>query len=343
MKSKKCFVIMPSGNHKEYKGGKIESDFIFEKIIVPSVERALGKDVEIIKETDNLDSGAINRSIVTHTATADFVIVDITGNNPNVFFELGMRYVFKPSTTILLKQKKVYIPFDISNYRCIEYGSKYFDPEIAINKISEALEKANNDSFSKKDSLVYDVYPNLLLSLDAEKSDNEHLSWAGFWNRITIVTDILKKKPFNPNCIIGISNGGMFLADTLGRLVYPEIPTLSLWANRNHSDIEYFDNEFNRSVVEAIKKKFERPRIIVCDDVVASGTTYNQVKRFLKKFIVDFDILFIPLFCKQSKTKILEESIWGKPEYRAYISEGFNISTAYIYFPYDKEINISKK
>src|SRR5204863_9631873 len=103
-KPKRCFVIMPSGNHGEYADGPRESDFIFKSIIVPAVMDAFENDVEVVREADANSPGAIDRRIVEHTASADIAIVDITGQNPNVFFELGMRYVLRKSTTILLRQ-----------------------------------------------------------------------------------------------------------------------------------------------------------------------------------------------------------------------------------------------
>src|SRR5579872_6014074 len=46
-----CFVIMPSGAHKEYSHGVIESDFVFSKIIEPAVKKALNDNVEVFRET----------------------------------------------------------------------------------------------------------------------------------------------------------------------------------------------------------------------------------------------------------------------------------------------------
>jgi len=51
---------------------------------------------------------------------ADVVVADITGNNPNVFFELGMRFALgKPLLT--LTQGIEQIPFDIASHRVIAY------------------------------------------------------------------------------------------------------------------------------------------------------------------------------------------------------------------------------
>jgi hypothetical protein len=118
---------MPSGNHDEYRGASRESDFVFNAIIKPAVLASrLGPTTIVQREADRRIPGAINREIVRNTALADLVVVDITGQNPNVFFELGMRYALRPSTTVLIRQSGTPIPFDIHAYRCVEYDP-YFD------------------------------------------------------------------------------------------------------------------------------------------------------------------------------------------------------------------------
>ena len=52
-KMKSCFVMMPSGNHGEYKGGREESDFVYNGIIIPSLQKIFGNSIEILRETDN--------------------------------------------------------------------------------------------------------------------------------------------------------------------------------------------------------------------------------------------------------------------------------------------------
>ena len=59
---KKCFVIMPSGNHGEYDDGVRESEFIFKNIIVPAVLQSFNFEVQVIRETDTNASGAIDKA-----------------------------------------------------------------------------------------------------------------------------------------------------------------------------------------------------------------------------------------------------------------------------------------
>ena len=51
---------------------------------------------------------------------ADVVVADCTGQNPNVFYELGIAHTLGKDV-ILLTQSIDDIPFDISHLRFIEY------------------------------------------------------------------------------------------------------------------------------------------------------------------------------------------------------------------------------
>jgi hypothetical protein len=121
----KAFILMPSGGHGEYEGGTDEAKFIYDGIICPALQRAYGNNIQPLREMDNRNPGAITRHIVQHIAEADICIVDLTGQNPNVFLELGIRYGLRRATTILLKQPKTTIPFDIAGYRCVEYFPRF--------------------------------------------------------------------------------------------------------------------------------------------------------------------------------------------------------------------------
>lgn len=53
---------------------------------------------------------------------AEVVIADLTGSNPNVFYELGVAHALRPpDKTILLAQSVQKVPFDVTNYRTIQY------------------------------------------------------------------------------------------------------------------------------------------------------------------------------------------------------------------------------
>jgi hypothetical protein len=115
-KKKKCFIIMPFSSTKSCDEEKWKD--IFEHIIKPAVEECrLGYKCErSLPEREN-----IIKSILRALAEADVVIADLTDNNPNVFYELGVRHALT-NRTILIAQGPEHIPFDLSPYPTVFYG-----------------------------------------------------------------------------------------------------------------------------------------------------------------------------------------------------------------------------
>jgi len=73
-------------------------------------------DEQIFKET-------ILDRIYNQIARADVIIADMTGRNPNVFYEVGYAHALgKP--TILVTNSADDIPFDLKQYPHIIYGKK---------------------------------------------------------------------------------------------------------------------------------------------------------------------------------------------------------------------------
>lgn len=109
-----CGIIMPisaigecSETHwEEVKG-----------IIIKAVEDA-GYKADIVSNSD--ESGVIQKTIVQNLYDNEIVVCDVSGKNPNVMFELGMRLAFDKPTIIVMDDKTNYT-FDISVIEHIEY------------------------------------------------------------------------------------------------------------------------------------------------------------------------------------------------------------------------------
>src|SRR5258708_2500526 len=67
-------------------------------------------------------SEPILERIYRQIANADFIIADMTGRNPNVFYEVGYAHALGKLCT-LLTQDVNDIPFDLKHHRHIVYGS----------------------------------------------------------------------------------------------------------------------------------------------------------------------------------------------------------------------------
>lgn len=110
---KECFVISPIGQAGSET--RERSDLILNHIITPAVSQFGYTPVR----ADNIDRpGLITSQVIQYVLDAPLVIADLTGHNPNVFYELAIRHVTgKPFIQII--QDGDTIPFDIGPMRTI--------------------------------------------------------------------------------------------------------------------------------------------------------------------------------------------------------------------------------
>lgn len=117
-------------------------------IIKESVENS-GFEANLVSDAD--DSGIIQKRIIHNLYSNEIVVCDVSGKNPNVMFELGMRLAFdKP--TIIIKDDKTDYSFDtsviehLSYPRDLRFGRIVVFKEALKKKIQGTYEKATTDS-----------------------------------------------------------------------------------------------------------------------------------------------------------------------------------------------------
>lgn len=131
---KECFFIAPIGDD----GSEIRerSDTLMEYII----EEAVSDFDYSVKRADKMDQpGSITSQIIQMTVESDLVIADLTGHNPNVFYELAVRHATGKPCIQLIKSTES-IPFDISDLRTIQYGLGVEEADQAKQQIRSQLE-----------------------------------------------------------------------------------------------------------------------------------------------------------------------------------------------------------
>jgi hypothetical protein len=162
-----CFVIMPFRVKKDAaRKDKVDFDRVYADIIKPSVEGLRDRDI-IIKcvRCDEIErAGLIHERMIAHIADADVAVVDITTQNPNVFYELGIRHAVRDRVTVLIRRRGTPNPFNIGGMTTIEYDER--DAKAAA-RARDAIANfvANGLLSGAKDSLVYTVLPGLNASL----------------------------------------------------------------------------------------------------------------------------------------------------------------------------------
>lgn len=153
MEKKSCFIIMP---FSQAKTSKMEFDektlnYIYENVIKNAITEYKVNDQQIFIDISRYNSrvGSIISGIASSLNTADLVIADLTGLNPNVMYELGVRHTLKRGT-IIISQEIASIPSDLRDYMCVEY--KYSESTIEQNEnyvlFKTELDKAINELFT---------------------------------------------------------------------------------------------------------------------------------------------------------------------------------------------------
>jgi hypothetical protein len=109
-----CFVLMPFGKKMDAAGRVTNFDSVYTKIIAPAVERA---GLEPIRADEEKIGGAIHKPMFERLMLCHYAVADITGANPNVFYELGIRHAMRPRSTVIVFGEGTVLPFDIALVR----------------------------------------------------------------------------------------------------------------------------------------------------------------------------------------------------------------------------------
>ncbi|SDR51303.1 protein of unknown function [Paraburkholderia fungorum] len=117
------FVAMPFG----IKQG-IDFDSVYDALIRPAL---LGHDFTVFRADEEKRAGDIRRDMFQELLLADIVVADLTIDNPNAWYELGVRHALRKRGVILLSAREGASPFDIVTDRKLRYHLKDGVPDAA--------------------------------------------------------------------------------------------------------------------------------------------------------------------------------------------------------------------
>lgn len=141
MPKSSAFFVTPIGN--EASPERSRSDKLLEFVLLPT----LGEEYEIVRADHVTSIGSINHDIIERLVQSDLVIADLTGTNPNVMYEIGIRHAFnKPIVQIAQKEQK--LPFDLGAERTIFFDILDLrDVESAKKKIVATVASAKGQGY----------------------------------------------------------------------------------------------------------------------------------------------------------------------------------------------------
>ncbi len=155
-----AFVVMPFGIKDE-----IDFDRVYAEFIKPAVEAA---GLEAFRADEEVKAGDIRRDMFQELLLADLVIVDASIDNPNVWYELGVRHALRERDVIVIACREGRLPFDIATDRVLRYHRNGGTPAPATLQADHALltkyicatiEARRDDNYQS--SPVYNLLPGL--------------------------------------------------------------------------------------------------------------------------------------------------------------------------------------
>lgn len=184
---KLCFVVMGFGKKTDFETGRtLDLDATYEAIIQPAV---VGADLRCIRADEVMHSGVIDTDMYEMLLRADLVIADISTGNVNAVYELGVRHALRPNSTIVMKEDKGRLYFDLNHTNIFHY--QHLGEDIGAReavRASHALRNLIDEALASQrpDSPVYTFLPKLQrprLSdeefaelLDKKEAEQERLS-----------------------------------------------------------------------------------------------------------------------------------------------------------------------
>jgi hypothetical protein len=133
-----CFIIMPFSQTIHHSEEYWNEHFLSR--LKPLIESCT--NLKVIRSEPLRQE--IIRQIINDLVFSSVVIADLTDNNPNVYWELGVRQSFRHGTVTITEEKSV-IPFDIASKSILTYKKEDFDGDSYFKK---QLKKAVSDCIS---------------------------------------------------------------------------------------------------------------------------------------------------------------------------------------------------
>ncbi|MCB0103217.1 MAG: DUF4071 domain-containing protein [Anaerolineales bacterium] len=175
------FVVMPFGKKTGSDGQPFDFNAIYHTLIKPAIERA---GFEPFRADEETSSGDILTDMFQELLLADMVICDLSIDNANAFYELGIRHALRKRGVVHIQAGRAYMPFDIFNVRTLPYHitpEGVPDPAYIKNDI-KAIARLIKDTWATDREMIHSPIYNLLSGLkEPERKSLQTPLATGFW------------------------------------------------------------------------------------------------------------------------------------------------------------------
>ncbi len=166
-----CFVLMPFGIKTDVLGRPTNFDAVYRRIISPAVQLA---GLDPVRADEERIGGTIHKPMFERLMMCPYAVADITGANPNVYYELGIRHAMRPRATVVMFSQGTVLPFDVAMLRGIPYHTddkgEPLDPQTHIETIAKIMRAARDNPHD--DSPMFQLIENMpRIEVDHSKTD----------------------------------------------------------------------------------------------------------------------------------------------------------------------------
>lgn len=138
---KACFVIAPIGEPESDE--RRRSDQILKHIIKPAAKEC---GYSATRADEISEPGIITSQVIQRIVNDPLVIADLTGRNPNVFYELAIRHALRKPLVQMIRKGDA-IPFDVAATRVVLVDHHDLDSvEAAKMEITKQIRAAEKDA-----------------------------------------------------------------------------------------------------------------------------------------------------------------------------------------------------
>lgn len=158
-----AFIAMPFGVKPDADGHNIDFNRVFAELLKPALEAA---GCTVFRADEEQRAGDIRSDMFQELLVADLVLADLTLDNPNVWYELGVRHALRARGVVLVQGPRPTSPFDIYTDRKLRYRLKDGAPDPAFLDTDRAAITAMAAETlaadpTRKVSPVYTLLPHL--------------------------------------------------------------------------------------------------------------------------------------------------------------------------------------
>lgn len=220
---------MPISDNQNYPKGHFTR--VYQHIIKPACILA---GFEPIRADDILNTNHIALDILKRIIDSDMSLCDLSNQNPNVLYELGIRQAFNKPVA-LIKDSKTNRVFDIQGFRDLEYDEnlRIDNVQEIIENLAEIIKVTYNERDNQVNSLV-----KLLGIKPAELSDSTNIS---------IETELILNQ-------LSLIDRRLNLIENTNRDQPKYYPPKPLKEESLFDDIDFSDEKFTFTEISKLKK-----------------------------------------------------------------------------------------